>query len=47
MNDKAWINKLSTLDKRLKAFSQGYRQNVALLGNDADEISPGTFISAD
>ena len=27
------------LDKRLNAFSQGYRQNIAILGEDSDEIS--------
>ena len=32
-------NKLQILDKRLNAFSQGYRQNIAILGEDSDEIS--------
>ena len=32
-------NKLSILDKRIKPFEQGYRQNIALLGNDSQEIS--------
>jgi len=27
------------LDKRIKDFMQGYRQNIAILGNDADELS--------
>ena len=34
-----WRNKLQILDKRLNAFSQGYRQNIAILGEDSDEIS--------
>jgi len=32
-------NKLQILDKRLNAFSQGYRQNIAILGEDSDEIT--------
>ena len=32
-------NKLSILDKRIKPLEQGYRQNIALLGNDSLEIS--------
>jgi len=28
-----------SLDKRIKDFIQGYRQNIAILGNDADELS--------
>lgn len=32
-------NKLQILDKRLNAFPQGYRQNIAILGEDSDEIS--------
>ncbi|MFH1504653.1 MAG: type II secretion system F family protein, partial [Candidatus Omnitrophota bacterium] len=31
--------KLEVLEKRIKAFSQGYRQNLALLGDDAQETS--------
>jgi hypothetical protein len=31
--------KLSILDKRIKSFAQGYRQNIAILGNDRNEIS--------
>ncbi|NQT28159.1 MAG: hypothetical protein HQ570_01015, partial [Candidatus Omnitrophica bacterium] len=31
--------KLSALDKRVKAFTLGYRQNIALLGEDTEEIS--------
>ena len=34
-----WRDKLQVLDKRLNAFSQGYRQNIAILGEDSDEIS--------
>ena len=37
--DYCKTNKLSILDKRIKPFQEGYRQNVALLGNDAQEIS--------
>jgi hypothetical protein len=32
-------NKLQILDKRLNAFAQGYRQNIAILGEDSDEIT--------
>lgn len=32
-------NKLALLDKRIKSFSSGYRQNIALLGSDEEEIS--------
>lgn len=32
-------DKLQILDKRLNAFSQGYRQNIAILGEDSDEIT--------
>lgn len=39
MNNEPWIIKLSALDKRVKAFTLGYRQNIALLGGDKDEIS--------
>lgn len=31
--------RLSILDKRINAFAQGYRQNIAILGNDEHEIS--------
>jgi|GEM_PF-812020 hypothetical protein len=34
-----WETKFSTLDKRIKDFSLGYRQNIAILGNDQEEIS--------
>ncbi len=34
-----WKTKLNILDKRLNAFSQGYRQNLAVLGDDNEEIS--------
>jgi len=33
------ILKLSLLDKRIKAFLQGYRQNIALIGHDREEIA--------
>ena len=39
MDSKLWTTKLQTLDKRLKAFIHGYRQNIAILGNDNEEIS--------
>ena len=39
MGSKNWEIKLNVLHKRVEAFSQGYRQNVALLGDDADEIT--------
>lgn len=39
MDNKTWVVKLSTLNKRIEAFAQGYRQNIALLGDDSDEIS--------
>ncbi len=39
MESFAWSTKLEALDKRIKGFSQGYRQNIALLGNDSQEIS--------
>jgi len=39
MENSSWTTKLLTLDKRVKAFTQGYRQNIALLGNDPGEIS--------
>jgi hypothetical protein len=39
MKTESWKIKLSILDKRIKSFSEGYRQNIALLGDDKDEIS--------
>lgn len=39
MDSCAWTLKLATLDKRLKAFVNGYCRNVALLGDDSQEIS--------
>ena len=39
MNTEPWAIKLLALDKRVKAFAQGYRQNIALLGSDAEETS--------
>jgi len=39
MDSKSWEIKLSPLDKRIKNFIQGYRQNIALLGDDTEEIS--------
>lgn len=39
MGSEPWIIKLSGLDKRIKAFTLGYRQNIALLGGDKEEIS--------
>ncbi|MBD3264057.1 MAG: hypothetical protein GF375_03025 [Candidatus Omnitrophica bacterium] len=33
------LPKIAILDKRIKSFSQGYRQNLAFLGNDKEEIS--------
>ncbi|MBD3246944.1 MAG: hypothetical protein GF333_08080 [Candidatus Omnitrophica bacterium] len=47
----AWTHKLLPLDKRIKGFLHGYRQNIALLGDDPEEnsyliesyFSSGTF----
>jgi hypothetical protein len=39
MESFAWTTKLLALDKRIKGFSRGYRQNIALLGNDSQETS--------
>jgi len=39
MDNNLWTTKLSTLDKRLNAFNEGYRQNIAILANDIEEIS--------
>ena len=39
MTRDCWITKLNTLDKRIKSFAKGYRQNIALLGSDPDELS--------
>ncbi|MCK4519953.1 MAG: hypothetical protein KAT96_02175 [Candidatus Omnitrophica bacterium] len=39
MINEPWVIKLSCLDKRVKAFTLGYRQNIALLGGDKEEIS--------
>ncbi len=39
MDTNLWSIKLSTLDKRLKAFNEGYRQNLAFIGNDPEETS--------
>lgn len=39
MTDEPWAIKLTSLDKRIKAFTLGYRQNIALLGSDNEEIS--------
>lgn len=39
MEYKSWELKLAAFDKRIKAFAQGYRQNLALLGDNAEEIS--------
>ncbi|MCF6319273.1 MAG: hypothetical protein L3J83_08355 [Proteobacteria bacterium] len=39
MEIEGWKVKLSILDKRIRSFSEGYRQNIALLGDDKDEIS--------
>ena len=39
MSSEPWMIKLSALDKRVKAFTLGYRQNIALLGGDKEEIS--------
>lgn len=36
---ESWKTKLLILDKRIKAFTEGYRQNVVLLGDEKDEIS--------
>ncbi|MFH1875442.1 MAG: hypothetical protein ABH865_00940 [Candidatus Omnitrophota bacterium] len=35
----SWESKLSVFDKRLRAFNEGYRQNLVLLADDRDEIS--------
>ena len=34
-----WESKLSVLDRRIAAFRRGYRQNIAVLGYDSEEIS--------
>lgn len=39
MPEEFLTEKLSVLDKRIKSFSEGYRQNVAILGDDDEEIS--------
>ena len=39
MSSEPWTIKLSALDKRVKAFTLGYRQNIALLGGDKEEIT--------
>lgn len=39
MASEPWMIKLSALDKRVKAFTLGYRQNIALIGGDNEEIS--------
>jgi len=39
MNSEPWMIKLSALDKRVKAFTLGYRQNIAILGGDKEETS--------
>ena len=39
MNNQPWTIKLSSLDKRVKAFTLGYRQNIAILGGDKEETS--------
>ncbi|UCC94950.1 MAG: hypothetical protein JSW40_09100 [Candidatus Omnitrophota bacterium] len=36
---ESWQRKLFPLEKRIKGFSEGYRQNIALLGDDGEEIS--------
>ncbi|MCM8831547.1 MAG: hypothetical protein NC918_05105, partial [Candidatus Omnitrophica bacterium] len=33
------IHKLTILDKRIKSFLEGYRQNIALIGDDKDELT--------
>lgn len=37
--EKIENHKLSVLDKRINSFRQGYRQNLAVLGYDTEEIS--------
>lgn len=39
MDNNLWTTKLSVLDKRLTAFNDGYRQNIAILANDIEEAS--------
>ena len=39
MIKEPWMIKLLSLDKRVKAFTLGYRQNIAFLGGDKEEIS--------
>jgi hypothetical protein len=40
MHDSSvWKHKLAILDKRISAFPQGYRQNLALLGDSEEEIA--------
>jgi len=36
---KSWKVKLPVLDKRINGFKSGYRQNLAILGLDSEEIS--------
>ena len=38
-NGTRWKTKLSILDKRIKAFIKGYRQNIAIFGDDKEELS--------
>lgn len=39
MDEEPRLEKISTLDKRVRAFDNGYRQNVAIIGNDSEELS--------
>jgi hypothetical protein len=39
MKREFWELKLSVLDKRINSFLQGYRQNIAVLGDDPEELS--------
>jgi len=39
MNPTPWSIKFSALHKRVEAFTKGYRQNIAILGSDTEEIS--------
>lgn len=39
MQESQLTIKLPSLNKRIKSFAQGYRQNMAILGDDTEEIS--------
>ena len=39
ISNELWEMKLSAIGKRSQSFIQDYRQNIAVLGNDSDEVS--------